>query len=77
MEIYKARTKIIEMNFKYNVFDCICVNTKFNFSNLIKLASFIPLGLESHLEVSVNTFFFGLFICHLLCYIWKNQQAYL
>ena len=66
------------MNFKYNVFDCICVNTKFYFSNLIKLTSFIPLDLECHLEVSANTFFFfGLFICHLLCYIWKNQQVYL
>ena len=65
---------MIEIDLKYNVFDCICVNTKFYFSNLIKLTSFIPLDLECHLEVSVNTFFFLVFICHLLCYIWKNQQ---
>lgn len=55
------QSKIIEIDLKYNVSDCVCVNTKFYFSNLIKLTSFIPLDLECHLEVSVNTFFWYLY----------------
>ena len=60
---------MIEIDLKYNVFDCICVNTKFYFSNLIKLTSFIPLDLECHLEVSVNTFFFFWYLYAIYCVI--------
>ena len=63
------------MNFKYNVFDCICVNIKFYFSNLIKLTSFIPLDLECHLEVSANTFFFFWFIYMSFIVLYLEKSA--
>ena len=67
---------MIEIDLKYNVFDCICVNTKFYFSNLIKLTSVIPLDLECHLEVSVNTFFFffGIYMPFIVLYLEKSAR---